>query len=153
MEWYGKSLHLCKPDRWQPAVVKLIDHDSQVLSERCSMIVVTTQIARFMGSTWDPPGADRTQVGPMLAPWTLLSGKARKYGHGHKVKKYVKFYPLFCSPHSSNYSAVPLQRGQFCPISLQLRPHSLPVSFKSDLRYATVIAVRCVIPWKIGPQL
>ena len=24
-------------------------------------------------STWDPP-ADRTQVGPMLTPWTLLSG-------------------------------------------------------------------------------
>ena len=29
--------------------------------------------ARFMGPTWGPPGADRTQVGPMLAPWTLLS--------------------------------------------------------------------------------
>ena len=27
-----------------------------------------------MGPTWGPPGADRTQVGPMLAPWTLLSG-------------------------------------------------------------------------------
>ena len=31
-------------------------------------------IARFMGPTWSPSGADRTQVGPMLAPWTLLSG-------------------------------------------------------------------------------
>ena len=31
-------------------------------------------IARFMGPTWDPSGADRTQVGPRLAPWTLLSG-------------------------------------------------------------------------------
>ena len=28
-------------------------------------------IARFMGPTWGPSGADRTQVGPMLAPWTL----------------------------------------------------------------------------------
>ena len=27
-----------------------------------------------MGSTWGPPGDDRTQVGHMLAPWTLLSG-------------------------------------------------------------------------------
>ena len=27
-----------------------------------------------MGPTWVPSGADRTQVGPMLAPWTLLSG-------------------------------------------------------------------------------
>ena len=31
-------------------------------------------IARFMGPTWGPSGADRTQVGPMLAAWTLLSG-------------------------------------------------------------------------------
>ena len=31
-------------------------------------------IAKFMGPTWGPSGADRTQVGPMLAPWTLLSG-------------------------------------------------------------------------------
>ena len=31
-------------------------------------------IERFMGPTWGPSGADRTQVGPMLAPWTLLSG-------------------------------------------------------------------------------
>ena len=31
-------------------------------------------IARFMGPTWGPYGAGRTQVGPMLAPWTLLSG-------------------------------------------------------------------------------
>ena len=31
-------------------------------------------VARFMGPTWGPSGADRTQVGPMLAPWTLLSG-------------------------------------------------------------------------------
>ena len=38
-----------------------------------------TRIARFMGPTWSPPGAKRTQVGPMLAPWTLLSGcRARK---------------------------------------------------------------------------
>ena len=29
--------------------------------------------ARSMGPTWDPPVADRTQVIPMLAPWTLLS--------------------------------------------------------------------------------
>ena len=31
-------------------------------------------MARFMGPTWGPSGADRTQVGPMLAPWILLSG-------------------------------------------------------------------------------
>ena len=31
-------------------------------------------IARLMRSTWGPRGADMTQVGPILAPWTLLSG-------------------------------------------------------------------------------
>ena len=34
---------------------------------------ITSLIARFMGPTWGPSWADRTQVGPMLAPWTLLS--------------------------------------------------------------------------------
>ena len=31
-----------------------------------------TLISRLIGSTWDPPGTDRTQLGPVLAPWTLL---------------------------------------------------------------------------------
>ena len=35
-------------------------------------------IAKFMGPTWGPSGADRTQVGPMLATWTLLSGMSGK---------------------------------------------------------------------------
>ena len=38
---------------------------------------------RFVGPTWGPSGADRTQVGPMLVPWTLLSGLfARHNNHG-----------------------------------------------------------------------
>ena len=37
----------------------------------------TIMIARFMGPIWGPSGADRTQVGPMLAPWTLLSGNTQ----------------------------------------------------------------------------
>ena len=28
-----------------------------------------------MGTTWGPPGSCRPQMGPMLAPWTLISGK------------------------------------------------------------------------------
>ena len=35
-------------------------------------------ISKFMGPTWGPPGADRTRVGPMLAPWTLLSGMIQR---------------------------------------------------------------------------
>ena len=41
---------------------------------RIVIVCIPSPIARFMGPTWGPSGADRTQVGPMLAPWTLLSG-------------------------------------------------------------------------------
>ena len=33
-----------------------------------------TPDSKIMRPTWGPSGADRTQVGPMLAPWTLLYG-------------------------------------------------------------------------------
>ena len=40
------------------------------------MSAVYSLIAMFMGPIWGASGADRTQVGPMLAPWTSLSGLA-----------------------------------------------------------------------------
>ena len=41
-------------------------------------------IAKFMRPIWGPSGADRTQVGPMLAPWTLLSGMTSFAAHDRK---------------------------------------------------------------------
>ena len=38
------------------------------------LVYLSTQIAKFMGPTWGPSGSCRPQMGPMLAPWTLLSG-------------------------------------------------------------------------------
>ena len=35
---------------------------------------ICPQIAKFIGPTWGPPGSCWPQMGPMLAPWTLLSG-------------------------------------------------------------------------------
>ena len=35
---------------------------------------IHTQIAKFLESTWGPPGSCRPQMGPMLAPLILLSG-------------------------------------------------------------------------------
>ena len=46
---------------------------------------VRAQIAKFMGPTWDPPGSCRPQVGPMLAPWSLLSGRIMFVTTTHKV--------------------------------------------------------------------
>ena len=37
-------------------------------------ISMGSQIAKFMGPTRGPPGSCRPQMGPMWAPWTLLSG-------------------------------------------------------------------------------
>ena len=42
---------------------------------------LTTQIAKFMGPTWGPPGSCRPQMGFMLAPWNLLSGYVFPFGH------------------------------------------------------------------------
>ena len=46
----------------------------QVQYLRLLITEILIQIARFVRPRWGPHGADRTQVGPMLAPWTLLPG-------------------------------------------------------------------------------
>ena len=56
---------------WDKMIVAL-----QYRSKHSSTGTVGTLMARFMGPTWGPSGTDRTQVGPMLAPWTLLSGES-----------------------------------------------------------------------------
>ena len=38
----------------------------------CMATLITYPDSKVYGSTWGTPGADRTQMGPMLAPWTLL---------------------------------------------------------------------------------
>ena len=38
---------------------------------------MTTQIARFMGTTWGLPGSCWPQMGPMLAQWTMLLGNQK----------------------------------------------------------------------------
>ena len=45
---------------------------SHYMSQKTMYVI--TLIARFMGPTWGPSGTDKSQVGPMLAPWTLPSG-------------------------------------------------------------------------------
>ena len=36
-------------------------------------VKIKSLIARCTGHTWGQPGTDRTQVGPIMAPWSLLS--------------------------------------------------------------------------------
>ena len=53
--------------------------------------IMQSLIASFMEPTWGPSGADRTQVGPMLAPWTLLSGMQLTF---HTVYRWDKKYHI-----------------------------------------------------------
>ena len=46
-----------------------------------TLVYMMTLIAKCMGPTWGPSGADRTQMGPILAPRTLLSGDINKWKH------------------------------------------------------------------------
>ena len=45
-------------DYFDPSIESIFAYNSELWKIR------ETQIARFMGPTWDPPGSDSTQVGP-----------------------------------------------------------------------------------------
>ena len=47
--------------------------------------------SKVHGPTWGPSGADRTQVSPMLAPWTLLSGSIQGWFTKFKTGYYIVF--------------------------------------------------------------
>ena len=50
------------------------------------------QIARFIGPTWGPPGSCRPQMGPTLAPWTLLTKMLPKWRFRFNVQSKVHVY-------------------------------------------------------------
>ena len=73
---YGNQVH---EDGWlsSPSVIarKFLQSMAKPFNLQCkSSYSKVTQIAKFMGPRWGPPGSCRPQMGPMLAPWTLLSG-------------------------------------------------------------------------------
>ena len=59
-------------------------------------------VTRLMGPSWSPPGADRTQMGPMLAPWLLL------FGYSH--------HPDIIRIHRNNY--IYIRNQQFYQIRI-----------------------------------
>ena len=50
------------------------EYSGGALMGLATQLASAPQIARFMVPPWGPPGSCRPQMGPMLAPWTLLSG-------------------------------------------------------------------------------
>ena len=71
-------LKFCITRQWlkQLTGVQLNAHDDIIWTfvHILASVRRTSLIARSMGPTWVPSGDDRTQVGPMLATWNLLSG-------------------------------------------------------------------------------
>ena len=62
-----------------------------------------SQIAKLMGPTWGPPGSCRPQMGPMLAPWTLLSGVLPHFiSHSRLVYAILALYQF--SEHTTTES-------------------------------------------------
>ena len=67
----------------RPVTQKIFPFDDVIMFTRIFQCYLTgtgatvclTQIAKFMGPSRGPPGSCRPQMGPMLAPWTLLSGE------------------------------------------------------------------------------
>ena len=66
--WDGILAVLCESDYRESNHVLM----TSPITYRVAGIV--SHIAGFMGPTWSPPGSCRPQIGPILAPWSLLSG-------------------------------------------------------------------------------
>ena len=56
-------------------LITLIGSDTSFCPGLDQGIARTAQITKFMGPIWGLPRSCRPQMGPMLAPWTLLSGR------------------------------------------------------------------------------
>ena len=54
----------------------------QVLRFQHSIMSMYTGIAKFTGPAWGQPGSCRPQMGPIVAPWTLLSGQRSCWAAG-----------------------------------------------------------------------
>ena len=72
---------------------------------------VQSQISKFMGPTWGPPGSCRPQMGPMLAQWALLSGMSSADDpHGAIYRKELKLGKS-CHNTTITLMAMTLQTG------------------------------------------
>ena len=67
---------------------------SLIIWRKSSPTMIITHITGFIGQTWGPPGSCRPQMGPMLAPWTLLSGHLYR-SHVHLQLYFLLFICMF----------------------------------------------------------
>ena len=131
-----------------------------ILTDTENCLQMTSLTARFMGPTWGPSGARRTQVGPMLASWSLLSGIIDKCSEwngelGHVVKARIESNQIFmqlmpgitiCARQNSSFIFIrPFEKRTYyamaMPVRLSVRPSVRPsvrvfrTFFQRALRY------------------
>ena len=75
------------------------------------VLVLRSQITKFMDPTWDPPGCCRPQMGPMLVPWNLLSGLLCRVQHRVTSDRIITISHILCTPVPF-YTFRPRQNGQ-----------------------------------------
>ena len=94
------SIHSAPADTFMAPHKNVYQHDLCLWLRWSVYCRVISLIARFMGSTWGPSGTDRTQLGPILAPWTLL------YGMFYNFTTFPRIWPFTsstCSRHRLLY--------------------------------------------------
>ena len=114
-------------------------------------------ITRFMGPTWGPSGADRTQIGPMLAPWTLVSGLAT----GHTVKQYAMCTEVLWSGRCIRYQNMlkpshhwPFVRGISWLALCERNPHVIGgLHVPSQRGKWSAVTLFVVDPWTVLNKL
>ena len=72
------------------------------------MIQSIIQIARFEGPTWGPPGSYRPQMGPILAPWTLLSENIFFIGTRNGLAPAIEHQPVPLDLSNSMVIRIPI---------------------------------------------
>ena len=94
-------------------------------------------ISRFMGPTWGPSGADRTQVGPMLVPWTLLSGSILLF--------FILLYGIYTGANTTMPTASNKRYNHFVKITRTITKLSWTTL---DFRYDTFINNNLMNLWR-----
>ena len=94
-----------------------------VKTGRCNGI---SQVAKFMGPTWGPTGSCRPQMGPMLAPWTLLSGLTIPTDNGHPRHDKWEHHGGVCSTGDEHITELNEEQTEWFVASDDKHHHQVP---------------------------
>ena len=107
-------ISICRTRAWHFPSRILTYPDAAVLYR-----TIYTQIARFMGQTWGPSGSCRSQLGPMLDPWTLLSGLIVSV---HWTWQAIIVYRVNNSPHGCYLNSTWSWAWKICQLCIRYGP-------------------------------